>query len=818
VLRSVTFLLIPSHYEVKKSILQIQLVLGLILLSFSLSGQPFCNQAQTTAGFPSNITCQNAVCAIDPFCCNSIWDALCASTAATNPSCVGCLSTNTGGGITGCNNCNSNFPGGVFSTSTAVNTTVSTCVWGGEFSYYTVVAGQTYTWSTCGSTAFDTQLTLFQGAACGGVTLAYNDDACGLQSTITWTATFSGTVTLLVSQYNCQNNFICIPLNWACTSCSGGGGGGNLVVSTNTFTPPQLITDVLLGSCVSASNISYGGAIGAFGNFTSGDCMGISEGILLTTGSAALAMGPNNLGGAGTNNGTPGLPLLTNLAGAATFDAAFITFNFVSTSSQVTFNYIFASEEYPEFVCTGFNDAFGFFVSGPGYAPNTNVAIVPGTTDPVTINNVNNQTGCPPHYPQYYVANPTNNACTQYDGYTTPLQAVINTVPCATYTITIAIADAGDGIYDSGVFLQAESFSAGVDVGISASTSLGTQDAYEGCDDGYFMFVNNGPTLTEPYTLTFTISGTATMGADYTPISNSITFLPGQDTAYVTISALLDMIPEGPESVIITLPQTCSCDEPLEAILYIIDNLPLVGEVSPAQQICSGQSVTLSATGSGSNSIPYNYNWSNGQTGSSITVSPSATTTYSVTIDDGCAGQTLTLPVTVTVVDEFFETIEDSFCQGTNYVLPNGTTTSNPGSYIFELISTAGCDSTVTLILTELPIHELFIEVEICEGETYILPDGIEVTSSSTTVLLYQNILGCDSTVTVTVLVYPIQETIIDVEICEGESVTLPDGSTVSAAGSYDVTLASVVTGCDSTITTNIAVQLLRFLRQVVMT
>ena len=126
-----------------------------------------------------------------------------------------------------CSNCNSNNPTGTQSIASGQSVTVSTCVYGGQYSYYNVVAGVTYTWQTCGDTDFDTQLTLFQGSTCGGGTvLAYNDDNCGLQSTITWTATFTGTVTLLLSKYNCQNQSTCMTLQWIATGGSGGGGGG----------------------------------------------------------------------------------------------------------------------------------------------------------------------------------------------------------------------------------------------------------------------------------------------------------------------------------------------------------------------------------------------------------------------------------------------------------------------------------------------------------------------------------------------------------------------------------------------------------------
>lgn len=123
-----------------------------------------------------------------------------------------------------------NCPGGqwpttVQSTTSTTLVNASTCMFGGEYAVFNVTAGQTYTWSTCGVTAWDTQLTLFAGASgCVGGSLAYNDDGCGLQSTITWTATFTGQVSVAVNQYNCATNTTCGTLQWACTTCGGGGG------------------------------------------------------------------------------------------------------------------------------------------------------------------------------------------------------------------------------------------------------------------------------------------------------------------------------------------------------------------------------------------------------------------------------------------------------------------------------------------------------------------------------------------------------------------------------------------------------------------
>jgi len=123
-----------------------------------------------------------------------------------------------------CYNCtNGQWPGSTLSTTSNTLVNASTCSFGGEYSVYNVTVGETYVWTTCGEGSWDTQLTLFSGSPCGTF-LAYNDDDnyyyfCGLRSTITWTATFTGQVYLLISRYFCTSQASCMTIQWACTSC-----------------------------------------------------------------------------------------------------------------------------------------------------------------------------------------------------------------------------------------------------------------------------------------------------------------------------------------------------------------------------------------------------------------------------------------------------------------------------------------------------------------------------------------------------------------------------------------------------------------------
>lgn len=110
---------------------------------------------------------------------------------------------------------NNNTLTGAAVTPTCSGTTSVPCVQGGQYALVNVVAGNVYTFSTCGAT-FDTQITLYNNT--GGGALGYNDDGCGLQSTVTWTATFTGQLRVLIDRYNCANQATCAPLVIACTA------------------------------------------------------------------------------------------------------------------------------------------------------------------------------------------------------------------------------------------------------------------------------------------------------------------------------------------------------------------------------------------------------------------------------------------------------------------------------------------------------------------------------------------------------------------------------------------------------------------------
>jgi hypothetical protein len=243
------------------------------------------------------------------------------------------------------------------------------------------------------------------------------------------------------------------------------------ITVTTGISPNNLVQNVLVGNGVTISNVTFQGSLSAIGRFQTGSTptnLGFSSGIVLGTGAVNNTIGSASSNFFSSNLGYEGYDLLTSIAGDTTFDAAILQFNFVPQNDTIKIRFVFASEEYNEFVNSTFNDAVGFFISGlnPLGASynNKNIALIPGTNTPIIINNVNNGysgSHCangPCMNCELFVDN-CNDSSIIYDGFTTVLTAWTVVVPHQTYTIIIAIADGGDGSYDSAVFLEANSFS-----------------------------------------------------------------------------------------------------------------------------------------------------------------------------------------------------------------------------------------------------------------------------------------------------------------------------------------------------------------------
>ncbi len=244
----------------------------------------------------------------------------------------------------------------------------------------------------------------------------------------------------------------------------------------DTYTAQELVDNFFANSgCGQASNISVsGGDFGSsqsYGYFTQGtSTFPFLNGIVLSTGKAVSAVGPNTGNSSeGTTSWLGDADLQQALGLSNTINATVLEFDFVPFTNRISFDYIFSSEQYlsnPSANQCGYTDGFAFLLKLAGSASYDNLALVPGTTTPVTVNTVRGSgTICPPSNEAYFDAFNGSNHPTTFNGQTKILKAQSDVTAGATYHIKLVIADQGNNLYDSAIFLGGGSFESVTDLG-----------------------------------------------------------------------------------------------------------------------------------------------------------------------------------------------------------------------------------------------------------------------------------------------------------------------------------------------------------------
>jgi gliding motility-associated-like protein len=253
----------------------------------------------------------------------------------------------------------------------------------------------------------------------------------------------------------------------------------NISVDSQTYSPQQLIEDILIDSdCIEnviVTNVSGGnfnGSDQSYGYFdASGTAFPFESGVVLSTGRLQNVEGPNNtLSDDDASNWEGDLDLENALNETGTINATILEFDFTAVASQISFRYIFASEEYQENnsnTCR-FSDLFGFLIRPTvGQNQYENIAVVPDTFTPVKVTTVTPGVpgSCPPQNETYFGSFNGPNAPINFNGQTTILTATANVIPNETYHVKLVIADEQNYRYDSAVFLEAGSFQLSTDLG-----------------------------------------------------------------------------------------------------------------------------------------------------------------------------------------------------------------------------------------------------------------------------------------------------------------------------------------------------------------
>lgn len=536
----------------------------------------------------------------------------------------------------------------------------------------------------------------------------------------------------------------------------------------DTQTVQQLVDDILvLGNCAEVSNISSpnNSAIGGdtFNSFAAFDGAAsvppfpFSSGIVLASnGVDMIPTGAPVQNGGFAWAGDPDLEALINEPGN-TNNATVIEFDFIPFVEEISFNYFLASDEYPTFVCT-FADTFAFILSGPGISnvndynhdanPNTpdltldlgglNIATLPGTNIPVNPTNVHDLTAnCGPGalgefaVPQLYDSAGEDDGTSMYFGRTVPLAATAQVIPGQTYNIKLAVADRGDTILNTAVFLESSSFDLG------------------GIDLGPDITIINGTAPCEGDVVTLDAGFSATNIQYFWAVDGNI--IPGEN------GQTLDVTQPGTYEVGIQIGSTgAACFGVSNQVVIEFYPEPTFDPSLPFT-LCAGDTLVLD--GEPSNASAYtsiNYSWSKdgveivGETNSTLTVTDGGT--YEVIVDANACDDapntfivnlidyqvSITDPGVACIGDTDVVTLTPAFTGLTQDQIDNDVTylwTTDTGTFTTSTIDIAegqtvsltttfeGCDESVTETFTffNTPVVDITGDAFLCDGLTNTL-------------------------------------------------------------------------------------------------
>ena len=515
------------------------------------------------------------------------------------------------------------------------------------------------------------------------------------------------------------------------------------------FTPLEYVQE-LVGPGITVSNVvmtnNSDNQIGIFDGQNSN--IGFNSGVVMAAGPVNGLIGNAAMADAGQPGNGQTDPDLLTIAQSVTSNpsAGFINsvndvisleFDFVPSSNVASFNFVFSSDEYTQWINSSFNDVFAFFVSGPGItgpfnAPPgfpggaQNIAVVPGTNTPITISTIfpAGVPGEPPAglNPQLYISN-TGGTTHTHNGFTVPIPVELNVQCGETYHFKFAIGDGSDTYLNTAVFLEAGSFISDA-VDVTVATVSGDSTIVEGCTDANFIFTRPEGETGDTLIINYEIGGDAIEGTDYNELQDTVIFLPGEDSVVINLSPIQDGLDEGFESVTITVELVNICGDTIvsSGIIYIGDGPIINIDESDTLLVCANESVTVGASASGGYA-PYTYEWTDTLgniigTGDSldIGITENGSIDVYVTATDNCDFSnvdTLTLTLNQTLsVDTII--VGPATCEPDGFVsafVSGETTTPDHGVY-YSWTSMSGQAGPAASVWTDLASGWYYVSVE----------------------------------------------------------------------------------------------------------
>ena len=632
----------------------------------------------------------------------------------------------------------------------------------------------------------------------------------------------------------------------------------------------SIVQNILVGNGVVVSNISFTGNSQQIGVFNSGSSIGMPSGIVMSSGYALDA----DLGGSPLSWNTPNNGILCNvnpntvcndlytvansvpvLVGQSFSvsninDMCVLEFDFVPESDTLRFNYCFGSEEYLDYVNSNWNDVFGFFVSGPGISGNysspagfpngsINIANVPNSNPslPITVSSIHPfipATVLNPSYPsvngQYYN---TGNTNISYNGYTDVFTAEVIVQPCETYHIRLAIADGSDDWVDSGVFLEANSFSSPLASILSNGASIISDTLTIACNGSidleaqingiYSILWNTGDTssiitVTEGDYFFSVTNGSCVFYSDTITVKELIQFI-STTTLTVCESLVWNGITHYASGLYQdTIIKSDGCDSIASLYLTILNPTTSITILTVCNDLVwngityntSGLYVDTLINSVGCDSIASLYLTILNPTISTttldvcdslvwngITYTVSGVYIDTLTNSNGCDSLTTLI---LTVLEHSFSVTNIILCNTT--YLWNGITYTVSGLYIDTLINSAGCDSVTSLDLTIINSSTSTTTLTVCDSLDWNMVNGITYTSSGVYVDTLVNSVGCDIVATLNLTILNSSSSTTMLTVCDSY---LWNGITYTSSGVYTFnTLNS--NGCDSVANLNLSI------------
>lgn len=351
-----------------------------------------------------------------------------------------------------------------------------------------------------------------------------------------------------------------------------------------------------------------------------------------------------------------------------------------------------------------------------------------------------------------------------------------------TSTVTITASGATSVNINSEVICEGETTTLIATPGASGGTYVWNPGGFT------TQTINVSPAVSSSYTVTYTLGGCsadATGSVTVNPVFNEVESIDVCEGTSVTYPDGFSEIITANTTHTSNLLSVDGCDS------IVTSNVTMIPAFNVTEnfQLCSGS----------------DYTYPDGTVSNNITADETHVSVLSSA--NGCDS---TITTNITITSGYSTVVDIDLCSGEDYTYADGTTSTNiltNETYVSDLMATNGCDSVVTENVIVEPVYNLVENISACENDVITYPDGTlaVITSSTSYTSALTTVSGCDSIIVTNVTMNPSYSQVQNQSVCEGSTITYPDGTSALITASTTHTSSLVASnGCDSTIVTNV--------------